>query len=67
MKQVGFDRKQEALPPRMTAEPMSAGPSKGKVCHLEELLDPYYRFRGWIPNGIPTADKLAELGLAQIG
>ncbi len=64
---AGFDRKQDSLPPRMTTEPMPAGPSKGKVCHLEEMLDAYYRFRGWTPNGIPTAEKLAELGLAQIG
>ena len=64
---AGFDRKQNSLPPRMTAEPMPAGPSKGKVCHLEEMLDAYYRFRGWTPNGIPTAEKLAKLSLAQIG
>jgi aldehyde:ferredoxin oxidoreductase len=64
---AGFDRKQDSLPPRMTAEPMPAGPSKGKVCHLEEMLDAYYLFRGWTPNGVPTPEKLAELGLAQIG
>lgn len=29
----------------------------------EELLDEYYRFKGWNANGIPTAESLTELGL----
>ncbi len=29
----------------------------------QELLDTYYRFRGWTPDGVPTAESLTDLGL----
>jgi aldehyde:ferredoxin oxidoreductase len=60
---AGFSRKDDSLPPRMTREPMPSGPAKGHVCHLEEMLGPYYKYRGWTDNGIPTQEKLKELGL----
>ena len=60
---AGFTRRDDALPPRITQEPMPAGPAKGMVCKLEEMLVPYYRLRGWSENGVPGKDKLAELGL----
>lgn len=35
---------------------------------IQEMLDDYYEARGWEKStGIPTADKLAELGLTEIG
>jgi aldehyde:ferredoxin oxidoreductase len=27
------------------------------------MLDEYYRFRGWTPDGVPTPAKLKALGL----
>jgi len=30
------------------------------------LLDEYYQFRGWNKNGIPTPEKLKELGLDEV-
>ena len=60
---AGFSRKDDSLPPRMTRVPMPSGPAKGHVCHLEEMLGPYYKYRGWTDNGIPTQEKLQELGL----
>ncbi|MBU0517301.1 MAG: aldehyde ferredoxin oxidoreductase family protein [Proteobacteria bacterium] len=60
---AGFSRKQDTLPPRILKEPMPDGPGKGFVCHLEEMLDPYYKIRGWDQNGAPTEEKLSELGL----
>ena len=60
---AGFSRKDDSLPPRMTREPMPAGPAKGHVCHLGEMLGPYYQYRGWTDDGIPTQEKLQELGL----
>ena len=50
---AGFSRKDDTLPPRMTSEPMPDGPAKGLVCHLEEMLDVYYRLRNWTDDGIP--------------
>jgi aldehyde:ferredoxin oxidoreductase len=61
---AGFSRKDDSLPPRLTQEPMPEGPAKGFVCHLDEMLDEYYQIRGWTPDGIPTEEKLRELGLA---
>jgi aldehyde:ferredoxin oxidoreductase len=60
---AGFGRAQDTLPPRITREPMPSGPAKGMVCHLEEMLVPYYRLRGWTPEGVPTEQKLRALGL----
>jgi aldehyde:ferredoxin oxidoreductase len=62
---AGFSRKDDTLPPRITEEPMPGGPAKGLVCHLEEMLDQYYKLRGWSNDGIPTNDKLEELGLTE--
>jgi aldehyde:ferredoxin oxidoreductase len=35
------------------------------VVHLSEMLPEYYRLRGWDANGIPTPEKLRELGLEE--
>ncbi|MBM4338732.1 MAG: aldehyde ferredoxin oxidoreductase family protein [Deltaproteobacteria bacterium] len=60
---AGFSRKDDTLPHRLTHEPFSEGPVKGRVVHLEEMLEEYYRERGWSQEGIPTEVKLQELGL----
>lgn len=60
---AGFTRKDDSLPKRLTEEPMPAGPAKGHVCHLEEMLDDYYQVREWTSDGVPTPEKLASLGL----
>ena len=33
----------------------------------KELLDTYYRFKGWNDDGIPTKESLHELGLDYVG
>jgi aldehyde:ferredoxin oxidoreductase len=60
---AGFSRKDDALPKRLTAEPLSQGPAQGRVVHLQDMLDEYYEERGWDRNGIPSQAKLEELGL----
>ena len=60
---AGFSRKDDSLPPRITSEPLPDGPAKGLVCHLDQMLDQYYKIRGWTPDGIPKEDKLKELGI----
>jgi len=44
------------------------GPAKGVVVSEEEFqigLDDYYTARGWTIDGIPTVEKLEEVGLAE--
>jgi aldehyde:ferredoxin oxidoreductase len=60
---AGFSRKDDGLPPRMTSEPLPDGAAKGHVCHLDPMLDQYYKIRGWSVDGIPKEEKLRELGL----
>jgi aldehyde:ferredoxin oxidoreductase len=63
----GFTRKDDTLPERLMTEPLKEGPCKGSLISEEELssmLDEYYVARGWdLDTGIPTKEKLIELGL----
>ena len=62
----GITRRDDALPSRFLKEPMPAGsgPSTGSVLELEAMLDEYYLARGWeTETGLPTSEKLRELGL----
>ncbi|MDY6863654.1 MAG: aldehyde ferredoxin oxidoreductase C-terminal domain-containing protein [Thermodesulfobacteriota bacterium] len=36
------------------------------VRKFDTLLDEYYKARGWSHDGIPTPDKLKELGLESV-
>ncbi|RLG83774.1 MAG: aldehyde ferredoxin oxidoreductase, partial [Thermoprotei archaeon] len=58
----GDGRQYDTLPKRLLEEPMPEGPAKGHVVKLSEMLDEYYKVRGWI-DGRPTRAKLEELGL----
>ncbi len=60
---AGILPEEDTLPPRLLNEPMAEGPNKGNVHRLSELLPEYYSLRGWDENGIPTPEKLKELGL----
>lgn len=62
--EAGIDSSQDTLPKRLLEEPIPDGPSKGWVHKLDELLPQYYEVRGWSIDGIPTPEKLKELGLA---
>lgn len=61
--EAGLTRQDDYLPPRLLNEPVTSGPSKGKVTELEVMLDEYYKIRGWDMEGVPTEEKLAELSL----
>ena len=64
---IGFSRKDDTLPKRFLHEPMPKGESAGNTVDLEPMLDEYYDAMGWSREGIPTAQKLLELGLTDIG
>lgn len=58
----GYTRKDDTLPSRFL-EPMPEGPSKGHTCNVDNMLDIYYKIRGWDEEGVPTKEKLESLGL----
>jgi aldehyde:ferredoxin oxidoreductase len=60
---AGFTAKDDNLPPRLTTEPAKTGPAKGLVNGLATMLPEYYKVRGWTPDGVPTAETKARLGL----
>ena len=54
------------LPPRLFKESFTKGPAKGIVIPKEEFeksLQEYYSIRGWDEKGVPSVEKLEELGL----
>jgi aldehyde:ferredoxin oxidoreductase len=61
----GIRSEHDALPKRLQT-PLTDGAAKGKVPNLNHMLKEYYRLRGWDENGIPTKEKLAELGLLHL-
>ncbi len=60
---AGFTARDDSLPPRLTTEPAKTGPAKGLVNDLAKMLPEYYQARGWTPEGAPTGETLARLGL----
>ena len=66
----GLTRKDDNWPNRFYEEPLPEGPTKGAVLSrdtIEWLLDEYYELRGWDKRtGLPTREKLIELGLTDV-
>ncbi len=54
---------EDTLPHRMLHEPLPDGPAKGMVVELDKMLPEFYKLRGWDEKGVPTKEKLIELGL----
>ena len=63
----GFGRKDDSLPTRLTSEPLrKAGASTGQVVRsLETLLDEYYEALGYTAQGVPSAEKMSDLGIEE--
>lgn len=66
----GFTRADDTLPERVLTEPLPGGAAKGHFISKDELnqmLDEYYTERGWnVETGVPTSEKLEELGLGYL-
>jgi aldehyde:ferredoxin oxidoreductase len=61
---AGLTAKDDTLPKRLLEQPMLKGNAEGQVNRLYEMLPEYYQLRGWDENGVPTQEKLDELGLS---
>ena len=61
--EAGFTRKDDMLPARFLEEKLTEGASRNRVVQLDEMLDRYYKLRGWDENGIPSEEIIKELGI----
>jgi len=61
----GITRKDDVVPMRMLREKRGQGGSADNLPPFSEMLDEYYRYRGWDQSGVPRKEKLQELGLSQ--
>ena len=63
-------REYDNLPPKIMSVPVpDEGIAKGAYVNQKEFdigLDDYYEIRGWTKEGIPTVEKLKELGLQDL-
>lgn len=66
----GLRRADDTLPKKFFEQPLSKGKFKGEVMDkekFEQMKDEYYDLRGWDKEtGIPTREKLEELGLGDV-
>jgi len=60
---AGIGEGSDYLPERFLKEPSTMPGSQGHVCELAEMLDEYYKARGWA-NGVVPEAKLKELNAA---
>lgn len=66
----GLTRKDDHLPPKIMSTPIPDDTvSKGSYITQKELdfmLDDYYSHRGWTREGLPTLEKLKDVGLEDL-
>jgi aldehyde:ferredoxin oxidoreductase len=60
---LGITRADDTLPRRLLTEPRPSGGAEGVLPDLALMLDEYYRVRDWTPEGVPSPQRLAALGL----
>nr|NIR16468.1 aldehyde ferredoxin oxidoreductase [Desulfobacterales bacterium]NIU81566.1 aldehyde ferredoxin oxidoreductase [Candidatus Bathyarchaeota archaeon]NIV68203.1 aldehyde ferredoxin oxidoreductase [Candidatus Bathyarchaeota archaeon]NIW16581.1 aldehyde ferredoxin oxidoreductase [Candidatus Bathyarchaeota archaeon] len=64
-----WDHKMDVPPARWFRQPLTEGPFKGATLDREkyqDMLQRYYRKRGWDQRGVPTKNTLAHLGLPEV-
>jgi len=61
----GISRKDDILPARILTHRLKSGGTRGNIFHLGAMLNDYYSVRGWSEEGIPTREKLIQLGLEE--
>jgi len=63
---AGIVKEDDTLPERFLKEPLEDGGAKGQIVELKVMLKEYYEYRGWNERGIPTKEKLEELGIYEL-
>jgi aldehyde:ferredoxin oxidoreductase len=65
----GWTKKDDYPPPRVMKDPIPDGVAKGSLVTKKEfglMLNAYFEGRGWNGDGLPTKEKLIELGLNKV-
>ena len=60
---LGISRKDDFLPPRFLTLNRKGEELTNQLPPIGQMLGDYYAYRGWSEDGIPTPEKLTELGL----
>jgi aldehyde:ferredoxin oxidoreductase len=60
---LGITSADDTLPKRFLTEPRPSGTAEGNLPDLETMMPLYYELRGWDQDGVPRAERLAELGV----
>jgi len=61
---LGISRKDDTLPMRLLTHRLGEGGAE-ELPNLGAMLSDYYEYRGWSEEGIPTHERLSELGLTE--
>ena len=62
---LGISRKDDFLPPRFMTHNRKGSGITNQLPPIGQMLNAYYEERGWDEAGVPTPEKLAELGLLE--
>jgi len=64
----GISRKDDTIPARFLTSKrgVGVGGTADNLPPLGTMLNEYYAYRGWSEEGVPTRDKLKELGLEEL-
>jgi aldehyde:ferredoxin oxidoreductase len=62
----GFDPASDTLPERLLTSKRGQGPAAEHLPPVKEMVDDYYRARGWERSGKVKPEKLKELGLEEL-
>lgn len=60
---LGVSRKDDTISSRILSWSRKGGGADRMLPHLEKMLGEYYELRGWSEEGIPTAERVKELGI----
>lgn len=62
---LGISRKDDAISARILTWSRKGGGADGKLPHLGKMLEQYYALRGWSEDGVPTEEKIKDLGIGE--
>ncbi len=60
---LGVSAADDRLPARFTTESRPTGGAAGVLPDMAAMMPVYYELRGWGPDGAPSPERLAQLGI----